>query len=233
MAYLLLLGLIFIVGFIFLIFPTKKSPQRNANISFVIGLGFLGLGLLTEMVLSFHLNADSARLFYWSREMLALAWLGHGVLLLLFGSPKKTQGLTVALVFASALSLILIGATQVTKAEDWFRPAFPIFTQIGELLATNRPTRWGSWLLNTYGALALVGGAIYFLISRKKNTFSSLGALLLPIGAFAYLAPFIWPPQTENPLIYIVEFGVPVLLYLGYSTLLVSLSTRKVKRSPK
>ena len=232
MAYLLFLALLVSIGFVFQISTSQKSKQQFAGLSFAIGMGFLSLGFLCELVLGFHLNADAARLFYWSREMMALAWFGHGVILLSIAERKQARWLTYALIFATAVSFILVGGTRVTKAEDWFRPGTPIFAQIGDLLATNRPTRWGGWLLNGYGAISLIAEPIYLLVSKKKQGLLPSATLLL-LGAVAYLAPILWPPGAATPSFYLVEVSIPLLLYLGYLALPPFTPARKTKRRSK
>ncbi len=231
MAYFLLLALVFTVGFIFLLPRSRPSSRSLAVASFTAGLVFLSIGFLTQLVLGFHLDNSSAQLFYWTREMLALAWFGHAVLLLLFGDKPQLRWLTYTLIAGSLLSLVLVGATQVTKAEDWFRPERPIYVQIGDLLATNRPTRWGGWLLNAYGAIGLVGGAAYLLVMRtqKKWKGSSFAPLLLAAGAVALLLPMLWPPQVANALFYILEFTGPPLLFLGFSQIYSSRLSEKLR----
>lgn len=199
------------------------------------GFVFLSAGFLTQLVLGFHLNNGSAQLFYWAREMLALAWFGHAVLLLGFGDKPQMRWLTYALLAGSLLSLVLVGATQVTKAEDWFRSERPIYAQIGDLLATNRPTRWGGWLLNAYGAAGLLGGSGYLLVFNLRRPWkgSRAAPLLLAGGAAALLLPTAWPPQESNAIFYLAELAGPMLLYAGFAQLLTSPSTPTKRQKRK
>ncbi len=235
MAYFLLLALLFTVSFIFLLPTSSQSSRAQAIASLVAGLVFLAIGFSTQLVLGFHLDNNSALLFYWAREMLALAWFGHAVLVLLFGDKPQLRWLTYALIAGSLLSLVLVGATQVTKAEDWFRPAQPIYAQIGDLLATNRPTRWGAWLLNAYGTAALLGGSAYLLSlhARKKWKGAGLAPLLLMAGAVVLLLPMIWPPRESNAPFYLVELAGPLAIYFGFANLLASYSRLSKKQKRK
>jgi len=235
MVYFLLLALVFTVSFIFLLPRSHLSSRSLAAASFTAGLVFLSIGFLTQLVLGFRLDNISAQLFYWARQMLALAWFGHALLLLLFGDKPQLRWLTYALIAGSLLSLVLVGATQVTKAEDWFQPERPIYAQIGDLLATNRPTRVGGWLLNAYGAVGLAVGAVYLLVMRaqKKWKGPSLAPLLLASGVAALLLPLAWPPQEKDAAFYLVELGGPILLYVAFSGLFsspIKFGTKKPKR---
>lgn len=235
MAYFLFLALVFTIAFIFLLPSASRAYQSQATVSFIAGFVFLSAGFFTQLVLGFHLDNSSAQLFYWARNMLPLAWFGHAALLLLFADRPQLRWLTYALVLASVVSLVLVGATQVTKAEDWFRPQTPVYAQISDLLATNRPTRWGAWLLNAYGAVALIGSAAYLLALRaqKKWQGSPMTTLLLAAGAAALLLPLAWPPHEKHAAFYSVELAAPILLYFGFSWLLSSpfeAATKKVRR---
>ena len=207
MAYLLLLGLVASIGLIALLSPKITNPaSRN---SFIVGLVLISIGFLEQLVLGFALDENAARLFYWSRQMLALAWIGHGFLLFLLPNQSKTRWFTYGLIAASFLSLALVGGTQITKAESWFRPTIPIYAQITDLLATNRPTRWLAWLLNLYGGLSLIGGAI-FLISKGKTKLLYFAPIL---AAAALLQPILLSPQESNYSFYVIELTVLVAIY--------------------
>jgi hypothetical protein len=234
MAYFLLLALVLAVSFIFLLPKSSESPKSQALTSLTAGFVFLAIGFAAQLILGFHLDNSSALLFYWARETLALAWFGHALLLFLFGSKPQLRWLTYALVLASLFSLVLVGTTRVTKAEDWFQPARPIYAQIGDLLATNRPTRWGSELLNAYGAASLLGGATCLLLLqiRRKWKGSSLTPIFLAAGAAALLLPIVWPPQESNVWFFLVELAGPVAIYFGFANLIATYlkTTKKPKR---
>ncbi len=235
MAYFLLLALVFAVSFIFLLSKSSELSKSRAIASLIAGFVVLAIGLFTQLVLGFHLEDGSALLFYWAREMLALAWFGHALLLVLFGNRPQLRWLTHALILGSLLSLTLVGATQVTRAEDWFRLDRPIYAQIGDLLATNRPTRWGAWLLNAYGAVGLIGGSAYLLIlrTRRKWKGSAFAPLLMVAGATALLLPIVWPPQESNEWFYLVELAGPLAIYFGFAKFFASDSPSSKKATPK
>jgi hypothetical protein len=234
MAYFLLLALVLTVSFISLLPKSSESPKSQALASLTAGFVFLAIGFAAQLILGFHLDNGSALLFYWARETLVLAWFGHALLLLLFGSKPQLRWLTYALVLGSLFSLVLVGTTQVTKAEDWFQPARPIYAQIGDLLATNRPTRWGAGLLNAYGATGLFGGAVFLFSSlvRKKLKRSWLVPFLFAAGAIALLLPLALPPKESSAWFYLIELAGPVAIYFGFANLMATYlkTTKKPKR---
>jgi hypothetical protein len=207
MAYLLLLGFLGSLAFIY------AAPGRGpARLATQLGFGLLAVSLLAQLVLSFDLEASFARLFYLARYMLAAAWLGLALLLALFPKHSLAKPAIWALAAASAASLVLIGATQLTQAQDWYQPAAPAYSQIHELLATNRPTRWGAAALSIAGLFALVVGVVSLLRSRQFWR-----AALLAAGVAALAAPLLWSPRLADLAFYAVETAAPLLLCLGFA----------------
>jgi hypothetical protein len=212
MAYLLLLALVYSFAIALLFFQSGVKNKSAALVSFGIGFSLLAIGYATQIALGFELNESAARVFYWARAMLALAWLGHGLLLILFPKQKLVQWAGRSLVGASFLALALVAFTQITNAEDWFRPASTIYSQIGDLLATNRPTRWLALLLNIYGLVALLRGAVYLL----RQYGAAFGRTWLTIlGAIFLILPLYWHQTEATQLFYAVELGAPIVLFLG------------------
>jgi hypothetical protein len=224
MVYLLLLAGLYSAGFAVLCFETEG---KRGSAAFGIGFICLGLGFLAQTLLSLELNENAARLFYLFRVMLAAAWLGHGLLLALaaayapqaktkkgWATPKIATWLTRGLVVASLTAFSLVALTQITAAVDWYRPENPIYGQIHDLLATNRPTRWLALGLNLYGAAALLGGAIYAMANRW-----TLKAVLPPLapaaGAALLAAPMLLGLGEASPTFYLMEFAAPILVFAG------------------
>jgi hypothetical protein len=210
MAYLLLLGFLCSVAFVYSA-PGYGSARAAAR----FGFGLLALGLLAQLVLGFDLNTDFARLFYFARYMLASVWLGVAALLFWPRTPKAARfSLVRALAAASTASLLLIAATQITQAQDWYQPAAPVYSQIHELLATNRPTRWGAAALSAAGLLALL--AVAADLVRRGRLWP---AVSLAAGALALAAPLLWPPRVPSLAFHAVELAGPLLLYFGLNAL--------------
>lgn len=219
MAYLLLLGFFCSVAFVY------STPGRGtARLAAQMGFSLLALGLLAQLELGFRLDENFARLFYLARYLLAAAWLGLAAWLLLNPKHKWADKAFWALGAASVAGLVLIGATQVTRAQDWFQPAVPAYSQIHELLATNRPVRWGAAALSAAGLLALLAGAASLL--RRGGLWP---AAALAAGAMALAAPLLWPPRAATLAFYAVELAAPILLYAG----LLALASKSAKKRRK
>jgi hypothetical protein len=228
MAYLLLLALVYSFAIALLFFQSAVKSKSAALASFGVGFSLLAIGFATQITLGFELNESAARLFYWARAMLALAWLGHGLLLFLFPAHKLLGWAGRGLVGASFLALGLVALTQITNAEDWFQPASTIYSQIGDLLATNRPTRWLALLLHIYGLVALLGGAVY-LFRQYRAVFGRTWLIIL--GAIFLVLPLYWHQTETTQLFFAMELVAPIALFLGTQNFLrADMLARETKR---
>ena len=198
---------------------SHAAPKRSVPwLVFGIGYLFLAASLTGEIVLAFEFQDWAARGFYWARIMLAVAWLGQGYLLLNWPRNKYLNYATWGLIAASLVSLVMITFTPITRAEDWFSPSQPIYRQLGEVLATNRPTRWGGLLLNLYGMAGLICGAIYtYLVGKKEEWMTTARRAFVVLGALLLIIPIYWPP-TEGTVIFLCSaVFAPILLFMGVS----------------
>ncbi|MBX3049000.1 MAG: hypothetical protein KIT46_01710 [Anaerolineales bacterium] len=210
--YWLLLALVFAGGFAALILQQARS-QSDPSQS-LLGSGLLALALLLgiQIGLRFELNETLVKLFYWGRGMLLVAWLGHGYTNLVLPGNSLLRKLTPALLAVSAVALGPALSTQLTQAQTWYAPAQPIYSQLGDLLATNRPTRWLALALNLYG-LATVGAGLW--LTRSQGA-PNLWAGLLALLALGLLA-FAWAvPSPELPRLYALELMPPFLLFAAW-----------------
>lgn len=221
MSYLLLLALVLVAAFICIQVSLPVSKRSPSQTSLLIGLFFLSIGLVAELVLGFALDETAVRLFYWARGSLALAWFGQSLLLFLFPNNPRIRWLSIAVVVGSIGLFALIFISRVTAAQDWYSTAKPIYGQMGDLIATNRPTRWGSIVLNLYGLLILIAGPVYLLFSKPLKSELSLWRppLLIALGAIMLYVPLYLTSSASSLGFYLVELFGPVALFVGLRTL--------------
>lgn len=222
MAYLLLLACVYSFSIVILLFQDAERRRSAALSAFGLGFTFLAIGYAAQGALKIELSAEAARLFYWARLMLPLAWLGQGAMLLAFPENKWLRWAARALASASLAALLLVAFTQITNAEDWFRTENTIYAQISDLLATNRPTRWLALALNVYGSAGLIASAIY--VARRTRW---LPAILIAAGAAWLTAAFYVAPLQPTPAFYLAELFAPIALYAGLRALSAESESRR------
>ncbi len=217
MSYLLLLALVLVAGFICIQLSLPASKRNPSQTFLLIALILMGAGLVSELILGFALDETAAKVFFWARGSLVLAWFGQSLLLALFPNDRRIRWLSIGVLAASLGLLVLVFLLHITAAVDWYSPAKPIYGQIGDLLATNRPVRWGSFVLNLYGAIILVAGSAYFIFMAhsKSDLAIWIAAILVAFGAIFFIVPLYFPPSSADLVFYLNELLAPIVFFAG------------------
>jgi len=210
-----------IVSFIFAAAVFKRWSHKKPKHLLLWGIGLVlyGLGTLSEVVLSYTFSPFWLKLWYLCGAMLTAAWLGQGTVYLLVRRGRLADLLMVFLALASLLSLGLMIAAPLTPAAGLFDLARPVSEQYKEILVRSGLVTLLTILLNIYGTIALVGGAIYsaYLFWRKKVLANRMtGSLLIALGA---LMPAMAGSLVKAGLLdflYLSEFVGVVLMYAGF-----------------
>jgi hypothetical protein len=149
--------------------------------------------------------------------MLTAAWLGQGTVHLLVRKRGVATLLTDMLLAASLLSLALV--QMAPSAGGSYDISQPASIQYKEILTRSGMIVLLTVLLNLYGTVALVGGALYsaFIFWRKKVLFNRLaGNLLIAAGA---LLPAIAGSLLQSgvaDVLYWSEFAGALIMYAGF-----------------
>jgi hypothetical protein len=210
-----------IVTFIFMVAVFQRYLRKGGTylLFWSAGLLLYGLGTLSEVILSFTFSPLMLKIWYLSGAMLTAAWLGQGTVFLLIRKRGVAQGMAIGLGVLSLAALGLVLAAPLTSAAASYNVQLPISTQYKDILVRNGGIIALTIILNIYGTLGLVGGAIYsgFLFWRKRVLINRvLGNILIAAGALspAMAGSFIKAGLTD--VLYISEFIGVVLMYLGF-----------------
>jgi hypothetical protein len=189
---------------VFVRYFKRRGPHL---LMWTIGLLLYGIGTLAEVLLAFSFNGMMLKLWYLTGAMLTAAWLGQGSIHLLFRRHGAAWTLTGILAAASLLAATLVLLTPLTPAAASYNVTQPISSQYKDILTRGGLTILLTILLNIYGTLALIGGAIYsaIIFFRKRVLFNRMiGNVLIAVGAMA--------PALAGSF---VNLGLPDLLYLS------------------
>jgi hypothetical protein len=208
-----------LVTFAFAVAVYNRYRQRGGShlLLWAFGLLLYGLGTLSEVILGLTFNVFVLKLWYLTGAMLTAAWLGMGTVHLLIRRGNVAQIITWVLAAVSAIAFILVMIAPVTStAYDIARPASE---QYRDIFARNGLIILLTILLNIYGTLTLVGGAIYsaFLFWRKKVLANRMfGNILIAAGALfpAMGGTFLRVGLTD--LLYISELVGAILMFIGF-----------------
>ncbi len=208
-----------VITFAFVVAVYSRYRQRGGIhlLLWAVGLFFYGLGTLSEVILSLTFNTFVLKIWYLTGAMLTAAWLGMGSVHLLVRKGNTAQILTWVLAAVSALAFILIlSAPANTAVYDVARPASE---QYKDILTRNGLTILLTILLNIYGTITLVGGAIYsaFLFWRKKILANRMfGNILIAAGALSPAMGGTFLKAGITDMLYLSEFIGAVLMYIGF-----------------
>lgn len=208
-----------IVTFAFVVAVYNRYRQRGGIhlLLWAVGLLLYGLGTLSEVILSLTFNVIVLKTWYLSGAMLTAAWLGMGTVHLLIRKGSAAKILTWVLAVVSVLALFLVLSAPTLHGN--YDVTHPASEQYKDILTRGGLTILLTILLNIYGTLTLVGGAIYsaFLFWRKKILANRMfGNILIAAGA---LSPAMGGSLLKAGLadmLYLSEFVGAILMYIGF-----------------
>jgi hypothetical protein len=164
---------------------TRYFQRRGTHLLFwAIGAFIYGLGSLAEAALSITYAPIFLKLYYLSGAMLTAAWLGQGTVFLLVRKGRWASISAAVLIIVSAVGIYAIAAAGVSPAS--YDVSLPVSAQYKAILDRPGYIIALTIILNTYGALTLVGGAIYsaYLFWRKQILANRMyGNILIAFGA--------------------------------------------------
>jgi hypothetical protein len=201
---------------VFVRFLKRRGPHL---LLWTIGLLFFSIGTLSEVILAFTFSGLVLKLWYLSGAMLTAAWLGQGTIYLLVRKRGITWTLTGILTAASLLAVALVMFALLTPAAASYNVTMAISSQYKDVLTRGSLTILLTILLNIYGTLALVGGAIYsaFIFWRKHVLLNRMiGNVLIAIGALAPAMAGSFVKAGLVDALYLSELIGVVLMYIGF-----------------
>ena len=219
MHYISLLSTIVTFGFTWAVYRRYQQRGGKHLLFWAVGLLLYGLGTLTEVVLGFTFSAVALKVWYLSGAMLTAAWLGQGTVFLLIRRGRWARGSAWVLLAVSLVAAGLVFSAPILPAAADFQPALPVSSQYQDILGRSGLMLTLTILLNLYGTLTLVGGAIYsaYLFWRKQVLLERMvGNILIAAGA---LSPAMGGSLLRAGLadwLYVSELLGAVLMFLGF-----------------
>jgi hypothetical protein len=197
-------------------FLKRRGPHL---LLWTIGLLFYGIGTVSEVILALTFSGLVLKLWYLSGAMLTAAWLGQGTIHLLVRKRGVAWTLTGILTVISLLATTLILLAPLTPAAGSYNVTMAISSQYKDILTRGGLIIVLTILLNIYGTLTLVGGAIYsaFIFWRKRVLLNRLiGNVLIAAGALAPAMAGSFVKMGLVDALYLSELIGVVLMYIGF-----------------
>jgi hypothetical protein len=206
----------------FSVFVLKRwwEKRRPHLLAWGIGLFFYFIGTLSQVILSLTWSPLFFGLWYWTGALMVAPWLGQGTVYLLVRKGSIARNIQMALVLVAVMTLPWTLFFTNMDSSVWYPGAdmTEIYKQImGEEIRGT--VRFFSPIMNTWGTIALVGGAIYSarLFRRKQimrnrmvgNWYIALGGLLPALGG---LFIRLGDPSYK----YLGEMLGAILIFIGF-----------------
>ncbi|MCC6188881.1 MAG: hypothetical protein IT318_07590 [Anaerolineales bacterium] len=194
-----------------------RVGRRQHSLFWGLGLVLYGLGTFAEAYLALGWSALLLRLWYLSGAMLTAAWLGQGTVYLLVRRRGMVHALTALLAVASLVAAVAVFTAPLEAGA--FRLGVPISTQYRDLLTRGGLMVSLTILLNIYGTLTLVGGALWsaWLFWRKRVLLNRVaGNVLIAAGAMFPASAGLFIRLGWADWLYASELVGAALMFLGF-----------------
>lgn len=217
MNYLPYLSTIVTLAFTVAVYNRYRQRGGTHLLLWAVGLFLYGIGTLSEVILGLTFNVFVVKIWYLTGAMLTAAWLGMGTVHLLFRKGNAAQILTWVLLIVSILAFILVMVAPVNAAS--YDVTRPVSEQYKDILTRNGAIIILTILLNIYGTLTLVGGAIYsaFLFWRKKILANRMfGNILIAAGALSPAMGGTFLRAGLVDMLYLSELIGAIVMFIGF-----------------
>ncbi|MDL1900340.1 hypothetical protein FBR02_06180 [Anaerolineae bacterium CFX9] len=191
--------------FAVIVFSRWREKRRPHLIAWSIGLALYFIGSFSQVVLYFTWSQPFFALWYWSGALAVAPWLGQGTIYLLVRRGNIARNVQMALILICVMTLPWALLLTPMDGSAW-RPGVDVTTIINDVMQRGG-VRGFSPVMNIWGTVALVGGAVYSArLFRRKQIMRNrmVGNLLIATGGIL--------PAFGGSLI---RLGIPELKYAG------------------
>ncbi|MDZ4771473.1 MAG: hypothetical protein SGJ24_20295 [Chloroflexota bacterium] len=210
----------------------RTGKGRPHLLAWGIGLVLYCLGAFSQTVLALTWNETFYALWYWSGAIAVAPWLGQGTIYLLMRRGSAARNIQMALILICVMTLPWALFLTPLDGSAWF----PGADMAG---LTNQVMQRGGVrgfvpVMNIWGTVALVGGAIYsaMLFRRKQilrgrmigNWLIALGGLLPALGGALIRLDLTWLKYPGE------MFGV-IVIFAGF--LIAAGAADEVRAAPR
>jgi hypothetical protein len=195
------------------------QKRRPHLLAWGVGLLFYFLGTLSQVILSLTWNPYVFALWYWTGALMVAAWLGQGTVYLLWRRGNIARNIQMALLLVTVMTLPWALFFTPLDASAWYPGAD--MTQIyRDVMPQGSGTvRAFSPIMNTWGTVALVGGALYSArLFRRKQIMRSrmLGNWLIAAGGLLPAVAGALIRLGDPSFKYFGEMAGAVLIFAGF-----------------
>ena len=205
-------------AFSFVVLRHWYKKRRPHLLAWGIGLSMYFLGTFSQVVLSLTWSPFFFGLWYWSGALMVAPWLGQGTAYLLIRRGSIAKNIQMALLLVAVMTLPWALFFTPMDSSKWVVGA-DMTVIFRDIMGEGRGIRFFSPIMNIWGTILLVGGALYSArLFRKKqimrnrvvgNWFIAAGGIL---PAFGGALIRLGDPSFK----YIGEMLGAILIFIGF-----------------
>jgi hypothetical protein len=178
--------------FAFMVLNRWRAKRRPHLFAWGVGLTLYFIGSLSQVILTFTWSPLFFALWYWAGAIAVAPWLGQGTVYLLWRKGNIARNIQMALLLVCVMTLPWTLFLTPLDGSHW-HPGVDVTQIFVDVMPPFRGSvRVFAPVMNIWGTVALVGGAIYsaWLFRRKQimrnrvvgNWLIALGGLLPALG---------------------------------------------------
>jgi hypothetical protein len=183
------------------------------------GMFLYFISTFCEIILSYHFSEIAIKIWYLAGAMLVAAWLGQGTVHLLVRKGNIAKTLTTILAVVSLVAVILVILAPLTGAQSGYDVTHPASEQYKAIMSRNGFIIALTILLNLYGTVTLVGGALYsaYLFWRKEVLPNRMfGSILIAIGGLSPAMGGSFLKAGLFDFLYLSELAGILIMFVGF-----------------
>jgi hypothetical protein len=205
--------------FTVLLFLRYRRKGGMHLLIWTFGMFLYFLSTFCEIILSIQFSEAAIKIWYIAGAMLVAAWLGQGTVHLLVRKGKIAMTLTYILAAVSLLAILLAMTAPLTGAQSNYSVTLPASEQYKEIMTRGGLIIALTILLNLYGTVTLVGGALYsaYLFWRKEILSNRMfGNILIAVGALSPAMGGSFLKAGLFDFLYLSELAGIILMFAGF-----------------
>lgn len=195
------------------------QKRRPHLLAWGIGLLFYFLGTLSQVILSLAWSPFFFMLWYWTGALMVAPWLGQGTVYLLWRRGNIARNIQMALLLVTVMTLPWALFLTPLDPSAW-HPGADMTQIYREIMPQGSGTvRSFSPVMNTWGTIALVGGAIYSArLFRRKQILRSrmIGNWLIAAGGLLPALGGALIRLGDPSFKYFGEMAGAILIFAGF-----------------
>ena len=195
------------------------QKRKAHHLAWGIGMALYCLGTFSQVILTLTWSPTFFALWYWTGAIMAPAWLGQGTVFLLWRRGNIARNIMMALILVGIMTLPWTLFLTPFDSSAW-HPGADMTEIYRDIMPPGSGTvRSFSPVMNTWGTIALVGGAICSaILFRRKQIMRNrmIGNWLIAAGGLLPALGGALIRLGDPSFKYFGEMSGAILIFVGY-----------------